>query len=694
MIYRFKEYKKSEILREHLKLGRADNGKEELRVNSLYFERNGRPWIGVMGEIHFTRLTRADWREELYKMKAGGVTVVATYLFWIYHEEIEGQFNFTGDRDIRAFILEAEKAGLDVVIRIGPWAHGECRNGGFPDWLLKKPFKLRDNNEGYMKQVRTWYEKIYEQVKGLFWKDGGNIIGIQFENELVDNEKHLLALKEMALDIGFEAPLYTVTGWNSRFGARIPVDDVVPVFAAYAEAPWENHIRKLPLSVHYVFDTRRNDCTVGTDIMQDTANAEDGWRLPYERYPFATCELGAGLPSTHHRRVVISGMDAYALSLVKLGSGNNLIGYYMYHGGTNKIGQLSTLQETRASGYPNDYPVLNYDFHTCLTQYGEAREQYGLLNILHLFAADFGALLAPMETVRSEKETEAEDLFSLRYCMRTDGSGGFIFVNHYQRLARMKDVKNVVFDTGNTVFPKMDIMGDISFFMPFRLKLGEKMLEYATCQPLCREGDTYFFMAVNGIAARYKFEGEEELTVKTGLDSCIRLGQIRIVTLSFGQAARLRKLSGKIYLGEDCDVYEIEGKIKAIQDGSFCYYKWNGNCFEKIRTEMAFQPAQAVFETIEEPFIPPYLEELNLGTERKRFWKRIRVTTKEGYIEIPDACDAEQLYADGVLVADKFYDGESWRVPAKLLYGKESYLVMSELKDDIYIELLEGKGSR
>ena len=67
----------------------------------------------------------------------------------------------------------------------------------------------------------------------------------------------------------------------------------------------------------------------------------DGWQLPYDRYPFATCELGCGQQSTYHRRVRISPMDAYALSLVKLGSGNNLIGYYMYHGGTNPVGRLS-----------------------------------------------------------------------------------------------------------------------------------------------------------------------------------------------------------------------------------------------------------------------------------------------------------------------------------------------------------------
>ena len=55
-------------------------------------------------------------------------------------------------------------------------------------------------------------------------------------------------------------------------------------------------------------------------------------------------------------------MDIYAIALVKLGVGNNLPGYYMYHGGTNKLGKKSTFQESKATGYANDYPVLSYDF--------------------------------------------------------------------------------------------------------------------------------------------------------------------------------------------------------------------------------------------------------------------------------------------------------------------------------------------
>ena len=680
MVYGFKEYHPSEILRNHLNMGGRNPDGEELDVTSLYFIRGGKPWIGVMGEYHFVRDSRDNWYRELCKMKAGGITIVATYLFWIYHEETEGEFDFSGDRDLRAFVIEAKRAGLDVVIRIGPWAHGECRNGGLPDWLLEKPYKLRDNNDEYMAKARTWYEKIYEQVKGLFYKDGGNIIGVQFENELVDNAEHLLALKKMALDIGYDAPLYTVTGWNSAYGAKIPVDEVVPVFGAYPEAPWDGSINTLPLSSHYVFNKTRNDSAIGEDLIAEAD--EDGWHLPYEKYPFATCELGGGIQVTHHRRPIITGMDIYALSLVKLGSGNNLVGYYMYKGGTNKIGKLSTLNETKATGYPNDYTTMSYDFQAPVSEYGEIREQYRLINMLHMFVNDFGDILAPMETVESKTTVNPNDLSSLRYCMRTDGNSGFIFVNHYQRLAEVNDIENVVIDTGMVQFPPINIRGDVSFIMPFNMDLSGNMLQYATAQPLCRVDDTYFFAAIDGIEPEYKFADDSIFKAKKSFTH----NNIQVVTLSWEQAKYARKLSGTLYIGKDCDVYECSGSICAAQDGSFAYDMWNGTEFVHYAAEKEFTQAQADFEAIGEPFIPPHEYELRIGGERKRVWKKITVSSDKGFIEIPDQYDAAQIYADGKLIADNFYYGKAWRIPAKLLYGKECYLVMSEIKDDFYRE--------
>lgn len=671
MRYTFPRYTKTELLRDHLNLGGSNDKGERIDVTSRFIERNGKPWIGVMGEYHFTRDNRENWYTELCKMKAGGITVVATYMFWIYHEEVEGEFDFADDRDIRYFVQMAEKAGLDVLLRIGPWAHGECRNGGFPDWLLKKPFALRETNEAFMAQTRIWYEKVYEQVRGLFYKDGGPIVGIQIENEFVDNAEYLLALKKLAQEIGFDVPIYTVTGWNSKFGAKIPVDDVLPVFGGYSEAPWAGHTNPLPLSIHYVFQSMRNDSAIGVDLIAESD--EDGWHLPYERYPYVTCELGGGIQPTHHRRPIISGMDVYALSLCKLGSGNNLPGYYMYHGGTNKIGKYSTFNESKATGYPNDYSILSYDFQAPISEYGEIREQYRMLNILHMFINDFGDRLAPMELVEPERSVAPEDMESLRYVMRTDGESGFVFVNHYQRLAQLEDVENVTIEALGYEFPEINVRGDVSFFLPFNMDLSGNVLETATAQPLCRVDDTYYFVAIDGIAPQYTFADGHEYLAEAGSGHVLNINDIKIVTLTWQEALYARKLSDKLYLGDGCDLYEADGKICAVNAAA----------------------SEAVFKMellSEAPFEPKYMEELLLGGSRVLTWKKITVFDKSGiaatnqFVEIPDACDVAQIYVDGELVADNFYYGKPWRVPAKLLRGKECYLVMSELKDDFYKE--------
>ncbi len=678
MRYTFKEYKKSELLRNHLNVGGSNPDGERIDVTSLYFERGGKPWIAVMGEYHFSRDNRENWKKELCKMKAGGITLVATYLFWIYHEEIEGEFDFNGDLDIRTFVELCKELGLDVVIRFGPWAHGECRNGGFPDWLLQKPYKLRDNNAEYLAKVKIWFDKIYEQLQGLFYKDGGNIIAVQLENELVDIAEHIAKLKEMAIDAGFVVPLYTATGWNSAAGAKLPLDEVVPVFGGYPEAPWDQHMNKQKPSSHYFFNKMRNDSAIGTDLIGHIAT--DGYQLPYERYPFATCELGGGIQVTHHRRPWIKPMDIYALSLVKIGSGNNLAGYYMYHGGVNKIGKLSTFNETKATGYPNDLPILSYDFQTALSEYGEAREQYGMLNTLHLFIKSFGDIIAPMEAVNASYMPKRDDYSSLRYGLRTDGNSGFVFVNHYQRLDALGDVYDVVIDTGSVVFPSIDVCGDIAFFMPYNMKLGKNMLEYATAQPLCKVDNTYFFIGINGIEAEYKF-GDD--IFKGSFD----YNGIKIITLTWDEARYARLLLGKLYVGDKCDLYEYDGQIEVIQYGSYTYKVWNGTEFENGSVDNSINQAQVIFTDLASaPIEPSHPEELHINGERKLMWKKVEVNTDAGFIEIPFECDVAQLYADGQLVADEFYYGAKWRVPAKLLYGKEAYLVMSEMKNDFYRE--------
>ena len=81
------------------------------------------------------------------------------------------------------FVMLCGRLGLQAIVRVGPFAHGECRNGGIPDWLYGRPFAVRSNDERYLAYVRRLYGEIAQQIDGLLFKDGGPVIGIQLENE-------------------------------------------------------------------------------------------------------------------------------------------------------------------------------------------------------------------------------------------------------------------------------------------------------------------------------------------------------------------------------------------------------------------------------------------------------------------------------------------------------------------------------
>ena len=146
---------------EPVSIGAAANG-DIIGATAHHLLREGKPWYPVMGEFHYSRYPAAEWEIELRKMKALGVQVVATYVFWIHHEEEQGVFRTDGDLDLRRFLLTCHKVGLEVLLRIGPWAHGECRNGGFPDWLQHDAsIRLRTDDPKYLALVAGFYRHIF-----------------------------------------------------------------------------------------------------------------------------------------------------------------------------------------------------------------------------------------------------------------------------------------------------------------------------------------------------------------------------------------------------------------------------------------------------------------------------------------------------------------------------------------------------
>lgn len=240
----------------HLDLGGSNPGGEKIAVNNYYISVGGKPLIPITGEFHFSRYPRAYWDESIKKMKAGGINVIATYVFWNLHEEKEGSFIWTGDKDLRYFIELCRKNGIYAIVRVGPFCHGEIRNGGYPDWLLGRPVNIRSNDPAYLFYVERLYNQIGGQLKGLFYKHGGPVIGIQLENEYQHSaapwgltypgqpldmtaadrdlsvtqegvgvaagqnpyadpgNDHMKVLKSLAIKAGMVAPLYTATGWG------------------------------------------------------------------------------------------------------------------------------------------------------------------------------------------------------------------------------------------------------------------------------------------------------------------------------------------------------------------------------------------------------------------------------------------------------------------------------------------------
>lgn len=451
--------------------------------------KDGKRWFPVMGEIHYSRYPKEYWHESLMKMKAGGVDVASTYVIWIHHEEIEGQYDFSGDRDLHLFVKTCKECGIKLWLRIGPWVHGEVRNGGFPDWLLKKDFEVRTNDERYFALVEKWYKRIFKEVEGYFWSENNSenpIIGVQIENEfghcggLYDEsgEVHMQRLTKMAKEIGFNVPFYTATGWG---GAR--TGGLIPVMGGYCDAPWDPRTVEIEASGNYIFTYERNDHNIGSDY-----GLGEGITFDSSKFPYLTAELGGGLQMTKHRRTVAKAKDIGAVSLVKLGSGVNLLGFYMYHGGTNPDGKLTSLQESKETGYPNDLPVKSYDFNAPIREYGQIAPVFKELKLLFYFVRDFGSELCQLPAlIPEENPLKPDNLKDLRYAFRTDGKKGYVFVNNYVRLKNMPEHKEVsiLLPDKKVCLPAFNLLSGDYFFLPFNMEFNGIKILSSKCSVLC-----------------------------------------------------------------------------------------------------------------------------------------------------------------------------------------------------------------
>ena len=199
----------------------ADNKPGTFTIGDKTFLLNGEPFVVKAAEIHYPRIPRPYWEHRIQMCKSLGMNAVCIYIFWNIHEQQEGQFNFTDNNDIAEFCRIAQKNGMYVIVRPGPYVCAEWEMGGLPWWLLKKKdIKLRERDPYFMERVKIFEEKVGEQLKPLTIQNGGPIIMIQVENEYGsygEDKPYISEIRDCLRGIyGKELELFQCD-WSSNF---------------------------------------------------------------------------------------------------------------------------------------------------------------------------------------------------------------------------------------------------------------------------------------------------------------------------------------------------------------------------------------------------------------------------------------------------------------------------------------------
>ncbi|MBP3041638.1 beta-galactosidase, partial [Bacillaceae bacterium Marseille-Q3522] len=164
---------------------------------------DGKPQLIISGEIHYYRIPREKWQDRITKLKSAGFNTVSTYIPWLCHEPLEGEIDFEGSTraslNLGAFIDLCQENRLFFILRPGPLIMAEMKNEGLPYWLYTKypdaipvgwdgkkttTSVLDYLHHGILKETKHWYQKVMEIALPRLHENGGNIIGIQLDNEI------------------------------------------------------------------------------------------------------------------------------------------------------------------------------------------------------------------------------------------------------------------------------------------------------------------------------------------------------------------------------------------------------------------------------------------------------------------------------------------------------------------------------
>ncbi len=716
---------------------------DQISFTNYYMEKNGNPYFGICGEFHYSRYDAALWEDELIKMKMGGINVICTYVFWNVHEEIQGIFRWEGRRDLHRFIELCGKHDLYVIVRIGPFDHGEMRNGGMPDWLFGRPFDIRSNDEAYLAYVKVLYEQISAQLQGLLFKQGGPVIGTQIENEHghsaaqwalttvisnqwlptgYDGEAHMLKLKEMAIAAGIDTPLYTCTAWG---GANAPADEMLPLWGGYSHWPWIYYefdrfgeVDDHPATPEYIFRDKHNNGIPASYNFEPSYVPED--------YPYACCEMGGGMTPFYRYRFDFPYASVPAMTGIKVAEGCNLIGYYMYHGGSNPTGERDVFLNDLA------VPKISYDFNACIGEFGQVRESYHRTRLQHDFFRTFGEWFCRTKTLLPEDTSKMEprDTQTLRYAVRAAEGAGMLFLNNYQDHAETQDLSvanGVTVETsdGEVRFPwegPLKLGKDGCAMLPYRFDMDGILLELAMVQPITRleaSGSAfYFFASPKGMVPEYVFRSSTLADVNSAGSQVVTRDGVTIIRPKVGDAAPIMLKSkdgrsiGVITLTDEESLgfwhTEFWGQERVVlTSGNLLVsgdeVKLEATDIEELTVRIfpditglsSLEGAELLGRTQEGLFTAYQFRfprrEVRFELTRVKADKAILsfspdsfTGVKEALLRIDYTGDIGYAFIDGDLINDNFNNGNTWEVGlkalAKRLIDKGMYLYISPIR--------------
>lgn len=670
-----------------------------LSFSNYYMEKNGKPFFAISGEFHFSRCDDSRWEDEIIKMKMCGVNIISTYIFWIHHEEEEGIFDFSGCRNLRKFIQLCQKHQMYVIIRIGPFDHGEVRNGGLPDWLYGKQFEVRKLNDGFLFYTKRLYTKIAEQTKGMLYKDGGPIIAAQIDNEYMhssavweittgisdewifggdDKEEYMLTLRDLAKDCGIDTPFYTCTGW----GGAITPDEMMPLWGGYAYRPWLFYTARgeHPVTEEYIYQDYHNNNAVVTSDFKPAY-------LPEDR-PYACCEMGGGMTCTYYYRFILPFKSIDAMANIKMASGCNFLGYYMFQGGSNPKGKHGTfMNEAQA-------PKISYDYQAALGEFGQIRESYQRLKALHYFADAFGEIFCKMQTVLPEgaSQIDPKDLDTLRYAVRTDGKRGFLFLNNFQDHINTKVKKNesitLHLKEEEIHFSDIGLSSEENCILPFHMDISGIDLVTATAQPITVLKQTqetpplYVFLKPEGMCSCFYFEESAITDQGNSIYQCDSEKTAEMFCVSSKNAPECtatilclnRELANQMYLLSNDTLLFARGAIMEDADGIRLetsssenqLFTWPKNCVNLPFARKNPDTEDPIFDIwsaeTDQKEIPVTVKQTAYSKYEISLPPDYMTGLKDARLQIDYTGDIGYAFLNGDLINDNFCNGNTWEI--------------------------------